>query len=414
MPARRLRIRIRVGSAISPLNRTHGGTGPRIRYNSYSMRLPSQLLLRKWTVAAFFCGALLVWPALGQKEPKEPETEVLLLPRELPMAVAGDTSRLSFQVTPLSGKGLLSQQVRDALKSLESQTRNAVILRIRAFVAGRGDLRRVRDMVSESFTSSRRPLPALSLVQVGALPLAGAQIVLEAESSSARDVNPNGLAFISAQGAASPDPLAAPGPLTGQAAAALRRTLTRAGSQPQDVLRVTCYLSSLDNLAASRTAIETQFPRATVNYVQMQRSPAASSAACEAVARIHAPPPQPLLVNADGLQAEPGVSHLAVIGPSRLAFAGTQLSFGYGEADARLAVARLQNSIAQAVGEGSVIAMARYYPLSSGIAAQLRQLRPEFFAAAAPPAGGVFLCEGLGSLDAGFAVDAVAIAPSRH
>jgi len=42
---------------------------------------------------------------------KEDETQTLLLPRDLPMAVEGETRRLTFHVTPLSGKGLLSQQV---------------------------------------------------------------------------------------------------------------------------------------------------------------------------------------------------------------------------------------------------------------------------------------------------------------
>jgi len=75
--------------------------------------------------------------------------------------VVGDTRRLTFHVTPLSSKGLLSQQVRDALKALATSRRNTV-LKIRAFVAGSGDVRRVRDLVSESFVDRRQPLPALS------------------------------------------------------------------------------------------------------------------------------------------------------------------------------------------------------------------------------------------------------------
>jgi len=56
--------------------------------------------------------------------------------------------------------------------------------KIRAFVAGPGDVRRVRDLVSELFTERQKPLPSLSLIRSGGLPLEGAQVVLEAIASS--------------------------------------------------------------------------------------------------------------------------------------------------------------------------------------------------------------------------------------
>ena len=54
------------------------------------------------------------------------------------------------------------------------------------------------------------------------------------------------------------------------------------------------------------------------------------------------------------------------------------------------------------------VAYAHYYPLSHGIAAQVRKVRAEFFDAARPPAGSLLTFEGLPSMDAGFAVDVVA------
>ena len=41
-----------------------------------------------------------------------------MVPATPPATVTAETSRLVFQVSPLSTKGLLSQQVRDALKAL--------------------------------------------------------------------------------------------------------------------------------------------------------------------------------------------------------------------------------------------------------------------------------------------------------
>ena len=78
------------------------------------------------------------------KPKKEEITQTLQLPKELPGAVTGETRRLTFHVTPLSARGLLSAQVRDSLKALTRETGGNPVLKIRAFVAGSGDLRRYR------------------------------------------------------------------------------------------------------------------------------------------------------------------------------------------------------------------------------------------------------------------------------
>src|SRR5450756_876158 len=73
------------------------------------------------------------------KPKKEEITQVLQLPKELPGAVTGETRRLTFHVTPLSSHGLLSAQVRDALRALTREAGGNPVLKIRAFVAGSGD-----------------------------------------------------------------------------------------------------------------------------------------------------------------------------------------------------------------------------------------------------------------------------------
>jgi enamine deaminase RidA (YjgF/YER057c/UK114 family) len=376
------------------------------------MRLPPRKSRRNaaraaaW--AALAAAAIAAWPAQEQGK-KEDETQALQLPKELPLVVAGETRRLAFHVVPLSAKGLLSQQVRDGLKTLSQRTGRDTVLHIRAFVAGTGDLRRVRDLVSETFTSRRQPLPALSLVQVGGLPLAGAQVVLEAVAAGNRDVNPNGLAFFSAQAAASENPLDPVAPLTAKSLARLRQVLKAAGAEPPDVVRVTCFFSSLENLAASRSLVEAEYPRAAIDYVQPQRAPAGALSACEAVARLRRSPGARLrLVDADSLAREPGESQAALLDAPQVVLTGTQASFGYAEKDARLAFERLRRALEQAGASPGGVAYARYYPLFPGIASQVRKLRLEFFDAARPPAGALLLWEGLPSMDAGFAVDVVA------
>src|SRR3954470_13981441 len=126
----------------------------------------------------------LLWSAPKKKKKDDEEiTQTLAEPKDPPAATVADANRLSFFVSPLSAKGLLSQQLRDALRNLLAQARGSQIVKIRAFVAGSGDLRRVPAVVSEKFKDKRHTIHAVSVVQVGALPLVGAQVILEATAS---------------------------------------------------------------------------------------------------------------------------------------------------------------------------------------------------------------------------------------
>ena len=317
---------------------------------------------------------------------------------------------LTFYVTPLSAKGLLSQQIKDALRSLERQAGSETVLQIRAFVAGSGDLRRVRDLVSETFTERQKPLPAVSIIQTGGLPLTGAQVVLEAVASARKDLHAGGLAWLSAQVDAAEDPLAPVAPLAEKSLSRLSQAVRGAGAGPGSVLRVTCFLSSLDNLDATRQKVSAEFPRAALNFVQTQRDPVRAVAACEAVAGLQENVGNRLqLVPPDGAPPASGAAQIAKVGAPRVVLTGAQVSFGYEEPDARLAFERIQKVLEQAGVSARDVAFARFYPLSQKIADQVRQVRAGFFDAARPPAGSLLLFEGLSSHDAGFAVDVVAV-----
>src|SRR5271169_3006320 len=140
---------------------------------------------------------VLAWGA--KKKSPDDTTQTLELPKDPPMVAIGVTSRLVFHVSPLSTKGLLSQQTRDALKAILKANGGAPVIHIRAFVAGSGDLRRVPQIVSEVFTEKKMPLPSVSVIQAGGLPLENAQVVIEAVSEAKKPVNPSGLGFIAAQ-----------------------------------------------------------------------------------------------------------------------------------------------------------------------------------------------------------------------
>ena len=190
---------------------------------------------------------LVVFAGLAKKKNPDDQTQTLALPPEPPMVATGQTSRLVFTVSPLSNKGLLSQQTRDALKAILKMTGNVPVIHIRALVAGSGDLRRVPQIVSEIFSEKHMPLPSVSVVQVGGLPMEGAQVVIEAVSEGRKDVNPDGLTL-------------------------------GVGTTPEQALHgatplmVTCFVNSMQ-------------PMPAVNVVQMQRAPNRSENICEAVGR---------------------------------------------------------------------------------------------------------------------------------
>jgi enamine deaminase RidA (YjgF/YER057c/UK114 family) len=342
---------------------------------------------------------LLAWPAQRKSKPEESQT--LELPKELPAAVVAEAGRLRFCVTPLSARGLLTQQVRDGLRWLLSQDRGARIVKLRAFVAGSGDTRRVQTIVSETFTERRLPLPALSVVQIGPLPLEGAQVELEAVAEEKKVLNPHGLAFLSGQGAEVEQSLAGLGAAAGAA-----------GIDPGDVLLATCYLNSLEDVAGVRARANAEFPGAAIDIVQRMREPMQSLAQCEAVARLRQAPAQPLVfLDPPGLTGSPGRSGIALVGGRRVALTGAQLAFGFNEPAARLAFQRLAKALDGVGASYSRVAVAEVYPLSRSIAELVRKVEPEFFDRTRPPAGVMPPFEGLPSLDASFALDAIAVLP---
>src|SRR5271165_1150113 len=172
-----------------------------------------------------------------KKNPDE-ETQTLALPKDPPQVAVGETARLVFNVSPLSGKGLLSQQTRDAMKAILKANGGVPVVHIRAFVAGSGDVRRVPQIVSEVFTERKMPLPSVSVVLAGGLPLDNAQVVLEAISNARRDVNPAGLDFVAGEESTAADPSASPQPL-------LEKALNQLASKVNAgaVVQVSCFVS---------------------------------------------------------------------------------------------------------------------------------------------------------------------------
>ncbi len=353
-------------------------------------------------------------PLEGQRRKKkaeeEPPTQVLEQLPEPPAVVVADSTRLAFHLAPLSARGLLSRQVRDGIREIARQARGNAIVKLRAFVAGTGDLRRVQTIVSEEFAEKRVSLPALSVIQVGALPMEGAQVLLEAVSADRKTVNPGGLAFIAGQVATSEEASVTVGAMVRKSVAQIGAALRGVSLGAKDVMRVTCFVSSLDDHAASAQAVASEFPQAPATFVQLQRIPANPLSECEAVARLNEAPGNAVkLVNPEGLTVSPNYSQVALVGPGRIAMTGAQMAFGAKEEDVRLAFQRMEKTLDTVKTSQKNVFMTNYYPLSQRAAEMIRKVRFDFVDKAKPPASTLLLFEGLPSLDASLSIEVLAL-----
>lgn len=363
-----------------------------------------------WRIVAagLVCLSLVASEQRGRKKDEEPVTQVLELPPDPPSALTADPARLIFDVAPLTTKGLLSQQVRDQTKWILSRYGKTRIIKIRAFVAGSGDLRRVQSVVAEMFSERRMSLPVFTVALVGALPLTGAQVQMEITAEGPKAVNGNGLAFIAGQ-------LVEGESGTAKVAALARESMTRiktamgaaGGASPR---RITCFASSLDALSEIQQAAASLYPKTPFTLVQAQRAFARPLAECEAVAALASPPAAPVLrVNPPGLPPATRYSHVVAVNTPRLVFAGAQMAFNFEDADAKLAFERLEKTLGAAGSSMKQTIIIDAYPLSAKLAGLIRKYWFEFLDEAAPPASTLMILEGLPSMDAAFALEVVAL-----
>ncbi len=350
--------------------------------------------------------------ALAQRNKKdeEPITQTLAVLPDPPASLTAETARLTFAVAPMSAKGLLSQQVRDQVKWILSRFRKDRVIKIRAFVAGSGDLRRVQSVVSEMFSERRMSLPVLSVVLVGALPMTGAQVQMEVTAEGRKPVNPHGLAFIAGQLFEGEQGSAKPAVLVRESLARVKTAIEAAGAPASAARRVTCFLSGIEAATEIQQAASSIFPQTPFAFVQSQRAYTKPLAECEAVATLtRAPREATVRMNPPGLAPTTRYSHIVATNAPRLVFAGAQLAFNYTGADARLAFERLEKTLASAGSSLKWTVMIDAYPLSPVLAGLVREFWFEFLDQGAPPASTLMVLEGLPSMDAAFALEAVAL-----
>ncbi|MGA7410491.1 MAG: hypothetical protein WBW33_08390 [Bryobacteraceae bacterium] len=338
---------------------------------------------------------LAVFPLLAdqkKKKDEEPKTQVLPLPKEPPMALGADVESLSFRVTPLLKIGKLSAQIRDSLTELIRDAHGSTVIKLRAFVAGAGDSRRVQAIVSDLFTEKKLNLPVISIIQVGALGDDAAQVVIEAVIAEKRVLNPEGLAFLAGQTA----------PTLDASLGKLAQSLSAASLTPSAVLSLTCFSDNLGDYRQHVAQANSVFSKASINLVQSQRQPGGPRTTCEAVARSH--------------EGESPSRQISLLGParvtlipgrSRLVFTGLQLAFGGYLDDANSALKNLRKFSEAASGNFGQIALLDVYSLSGEATSALRKTASKFDV----PGSTITIqqIEGLPSLDAALGMEAIMV-----
>jgi len=343
----------------------------------------SSLVLAGLASLPFFSSSTL-YAQRHNKKNEEPKSQVLPLPPELPTVLAADTQSLDFHISPLLRSGGLAVQIRRSLTDLLRDTRGETIVKLRAFVSGIGDARRVQTEVTSIFSERKLPLPVLTVVQVGRLGDDLAQVVIEAVVSTKRTLNPNGLAFLSGQ----------TGNSLRDALDHLRQSATQAEVSPDQVVSCTCFAPGLENADTSRSAVESVFPKTAVNVVQALRDPVNNTTMCQAVAQLSHSPKESALVWIKN-------AHVSLVNSPRLVFTGLQLSFGNYLDDAREAFTRLQRA-ASALQASDAPVQVNAFSLDLTAASALRKstsFPPTVFT--------VQTVEGLPSVDASAGIEAI-------
>jgi len=101
-------------------------------------------------------------------------------------------------------------------------------------------------------------------------------------------------------------------------------------------------------------------------------------------------------------------SNIVLLNAPRVAITGAQLAFRSQESDIKLAFERLNKTLEEAGAGTGDVSLRRVYALSRTVADRVLQIEREYFNKQDPPGGSVLLFEALPSLDASFAIDAVA------
>ncbi len=299
-----------------------------------------------WSLRLLMLFALCVMGAMAQKPPKEEKPQVLAAIPDAPNAVTITSSHFGLLAVPPEDRGLLSKQVEESLKNLRKSLRKRRLARITAWVGGAGDVRRVSSSIREQLSEWRMPIPAITVVRVGALPDNASRVAFDVEVEEERPVNPHGLIFLAGERTLSREFRLNLKPDFESVLATLEQRLNAEGAAPAAVISARCFVSLSDDLAGLDRALRQRYPSAQARVMQALRSTPDSFVNCKLVARAAVSSPAALEPKIETLvEGEQPVTTLVKVNTPRLVLTSAQLCFRATDADLALGFERLENTL---------------------------------------------------------------------
>jgi len=284
--------------------------------------------------------------AQAQKPPKEEKPQVLALAPSAPGAVKVETARFGYLPVPLEERGMLSKQVEESLKRMRRLLRKRRLARITAWVGGAGDVRRVSASIREQLSDWRLPIPAITVIRVGALASPSARVALDVEVEEEKAVNPYGLIFLGGVSEQEREFQLDLRNSLERVLSTLDERLRAEGGSPATVLSARCLVSMNRDTAALDQALRQRYPAASARVMQALRTTPESFVNCEMVARNTVAPSGPLEAKIVTLvEGRPPATSLMKVNTSRLVVTSAQLCFRTTDADLALGFERLESTL---------------------------------------------------------------------
>jgi len=304
--------------------------------------------------------------------------------------VAVETSTVRYQVANPEPKGTLVDQIKRAKEMIKGR-----VFKYRVFVRWDTDT---------GLISTILRAPVLSIIRVAALPVINQKISVEAISDGGS--NPQGLIFVSGQGVSEDENVPLVEPLVDGALKNIDTALRGAGTTVENVVAVTCYLSSTTDFEAVQKLAAARYPRAAINHLQIPIPYGRALVECEAVAR--AGSQQIGFVSPDGLTKSANFSQVTGVHTPRVVFSAL-----YGAKPCTAAAVRsMFQSLASGLKKNGAsiqdVAFSYLYPNSVDGTDLTRSVRFEFYSKEKPPASTLVPFSGFSDKDVCTGVEVVA------
>ncbi|MBS1825754.1 MAG: RidA family protein [Acidobacteria bacterium] len=305
--------------------------------------------------------------------------------------VVVDSEEIRFQLGIPDPKGSLMEQMHQARARIEAKH----IFRYRAFVRQDADVGQFSGYLKGD---------VLSIVRVAGFPDKNQKIALEAVTKGGKN-GPAGFLFVSGQGVSKNEHVPKVLSMVQTTFNNVDTALKGSGHGPADVLMLTCYLSSMDDIKDVQKLASARYPKALRNHLQIPMAYGKALVECEAIARAKKPVG---FVNPEGLTKSPNFTQVAGISSPRIYFSSLHASNGCTEQGVREMFQSLDKDMTKAGASIKDVVFSYLYPSSQDGTDLTRKVRFEFYNKEQAPASTLVPFLGYEAKNACAAVEVIA------